>query len=79
MTTIGAYEAKTKLPELLRQVKRGKRFTITLRGEPIAELVPSTGGVSDSARAAIDAMKQFPRVRGVSAKEIAAWIKEGRR
>jgi hypothetical protein len=25
---IGAYEAKTKLPELLRQVQAGKRFTI---------------------------------------------------
>jgi prevent-host-death family protein len=35
---IGSYEAKTKLPELLRQVKTGKSFTITNRGEAIAEL-----------------------------------------
>lgn len=40
---IGSYEAKTKLPELLRQVKAGKSFTITDRGEAIADLVPSTG------------------------------------
>jgi hypothetical protein len=32
-TEIGAYEATTHLPELLRQVKAGKRFTITHRGE----------------------------------------------
>jgi antitoxin (DNA-binding transcriptional repressor) of toxin-antitoxin stability system len=31
-TEIGAYEATTHLPELLRQVKAGKRFTITHRG-----------------------------------------------
>jgi len=36
---IGAYEAKTKLPELLRQVQAGKRFTITNRRKPIADLV----------------------------------------
>ncbi|WP_230976167.1 type II toxin-antitoxin system Phd/YefM family antitoxin [Pseudothauera nasutitermitis] len=29
---IGSYEAKTKLPELLRGVQAGKRYTITLRG-----------------------------------------------
>ena len=38
-TEIGAYEAKTKLPELLRQVKAGKQFTITNRGEAIADLL----------------------------------------
>lgn len=41
-TEIGAYEAKTKLPELLRQVQAGKQFTITKRGQPIADLVPSS-------------------------------------
>ena len=38
-TEIGAYEAKTRLPELLRAVKAGKRFTITNRGQAIADLV----------------------------------------
>jgi antitoxin (DNA-binding transcriptional repressor) of toxin-antitoxin stability system len=36
---IGSYEAKTKLPELLLQVKVGKSFTITNCGEAIADLV----------------------------------------
>ena len=40
---IGSYEAKTKLPELLRGVQAGKRYTITLRGEPIADLIPAEG------------------------------------
>lgn len=38
---IGSYEAKTKLPEILRRVESGESFTITNRGKPIADLVPS--------------------------------------
>jgi antitoxin (DNA-binding transcriptional repressor) of toxin-antitoxin stability system len=37
-TEIGAYEAKTRLPELLRRVKAGEGFTITHRGKPITTL-----------------------------------------
>lgn len=39
-TEIGAYEAKTRLPELLRQVRKGKSFTITHRWGPIAATGP---------------------------------------
>jgi antitoxin (DNA-binding transcriptional repressor) of toxin-antitoxin stability system len=49
-TEIGACEATTHLPELLRQVKAGKRFTITHRGRSIA--APAFG--SSSTRAATD-------------------------
>jgi prevent-host-death family protein len=38
---IGIFEAKTHLSEILRRVKRGERFVITNRGEPIAELGPA--------------------------------------
>lgn len=38
---IGSYEAKTKLPEILRRVETGEAFTITNRGKPIADLIPS--------------------------------------
>ena len=38
---IGSYEAKTRLPEILRRVEAGEAFTITNRGKPIADLVPS--------------------------------------
>lgn len=37
---IGAFEAKTRLSELLEQVSRGRTFVITRRGRPIAELRP---------------------------------------
>ncbi len=38
--TIGAFEAKTHLPRLLREAEAGKRFVITQRGRPVAELIP---------------------------------------
>lgn len=77
-TEIGSYEAKTKLPELLRQVKAGKSFTITNRGEAIADLVPSAGAKTKDKVAAVKKMKVFmleSPVRGVNIKEL---IEEGR-
>lgn len=40
MSTIGAYEAKTKFSELLERVEKGERVTITKHGRPVAEVVP---------------------------------------
>jgi prevent-host-death family protein len=39
--TVGAYEAKTKLPELLNQVERGRVIVITRRSRNVARLVPA--------------------------------------
>ena len=39
---IGAFAAKTELSKLLRQTRAGKRFVITQRGTPVAELRPIT-------------------------------------
>jgi prevent-host-death family protein len=41
VTEIGAFEAKTRLSELLEQVSRGRVYRITRRGKPIAELRPA--------------------------------------
>lgn len=76
---IGSYEAKTKLPELLRNVQLGKRYTITLRGEPIADLVPTEGLNRIEARSAVERMKQIfleaEPILGVNVKDL---INEGR-
>ncbi len=77
---IGSYEAKTKLPELLRGVQAGKRYTITLRGEPIADLIPAEGAKQADAAAAVDAMRQFMRMASTAAEgvDLKALINEGR-
>ena len=75
---IGSYEAKTKLPELLRQVKAGKSFTITNRGEAIADLVPTAGVKAKDKTVAVKKLQAFMLdnpVRGVNIKEL---IEEGR-
>ncbi len=51
---IGSYDAKTKLPEILRRVEAGESFTITNRGKPVADLVPSGANQQLKTRAAID-------------------------
>ncbi|OFA17282.1 prevent-host-death protein, partial [Acidithiobacillus ferrivorans] len=51
---VGSYEAKTKLPELLRGIQAGNRYTITLRGEAVADLVPAEGNKHSDAMAAVD-------------------------
>lgn len=38
--TLGAFEAKTHLSELLKQVEEGEEITITKHGRPVARLVP---------------------------------------
>lgn len=75
---IGAFSAKTKLSQLLRQVREGQRFTITHRGKPIAELVPSGAAPPGDFNQAIDAMLKFARVRGVDVDDVTRWIAEGR-
>lgn len=44
---IRSLEAKTKLPELLRGIRAGNRYTITLRGERVAYLVPVEDASAD--------------------------------
>ncbi|WP_257266750.1 type II toxin-antitoxin system Phd/YefM family antitoxin [Endozoicomonas sp. ONNA2] len=50
---IGSYDAKTKLPEILRRVEAGESFTITNRGKPIADLIPSKAKSRLKAQSAI--------------------------
>lgn len=75
---IGSYDAKTKLPELLRRVEAGESFTITNRGKPIADVVPSRTNSHLKAQAAIDnilAARKHP----VSDEHLAELKEDGRK
>lgn len=76
-TEIGAFEAKTRLSELLRKVEKGERFTITHRGRAVANLVPPvpTRAVQP------DVLHRLlnPPIQGVSGDEVLEWIREGRK
>ncbi len=76
---IGSYEAKTKLPELLRGTQAGNRYTITLRGEAVADLVPAEGSKHRDAIAAAEEMLSFMQARKpVGGIDLKALINEGR-
>ena len=74
---IGSYEAKTKLAELLRHVKAGKSFTITNRGEAIADLVPSAGVREKDTVAAAKKLKAFMLAAPLRGVNIKALIEKG--
>lgn len=76
---IGSYDAKTRLPELLREIAEGHAYTITLRGHPVADLVPSASAGRADTAAAVEAMRAMPKVRVPKGESVQDWIAEGRR
>ena len=75
---IGSYDAKTKLPEILRRVEAGECFTITNRGKPVADLVPSRSGSEHRVEGAIaNILKAKKHV--VSCEELAELKERGRK
>jgi antitoxin (DNA-binding transcriptional repressor) of toxin-antitoxin stability system len=76
---VGSYEAKTKLPALLRGVQAGNRYTITLRGEAVADLVPAAGSKNTDALAAVEQMRAFMEAATpLDALDLKALIEDGR-
>lgn len=69
---IGSYEAKTKLPEILRRVEAGEAFTVTNRGKPIADIIPSRARDQAQTQAAIDTILtlQQPPISNVNMKAL---------
>ena len=75
---IGAFDAKARFSELLRAVSEGQRYTISVRGKPVADLVPSQASPLADAKLAMEALRKFPKVKGVGGDDVAAMIREGR-
>jgi len=79
-TEIGAFGAKTRLSELLRKVEQGERFTITVRGRAVANLVPVPPDRSRAKiSAAVEALRNFPKIEGIPGDTVLEWIREGRK
>lgn len=76
--SIGAYDAKTHLSDLLDRVARGEEITITRHGRAVARLVPV---VDEAAQAVVAAeelrdLRRGNRLRGLDWKTLRD---EGRR
>ena len=79
MSEIGAFEAKTHLPQLLQRVEAGERFVITRHSRPVAELVPFQSRDADKVRSAIDALKQFQQTHSLDGVSVRQLIEEARK
>ncbi len=79
MRTIGAYEAKTHLPRLLKEVMGGETITITRHGVPVARLVPAPEADRRSTIEVIAAIRQFRRGKSLGGAGVRELIDEGRR
>jgi prevent-host-death family protein len=78
--TVGAYQAKTHLSELLDKVAAGEEITITKHGAPVARLVPVRVEASAEERAAaIRRIQQLAVGLSLGGLKIKNLINEGRR
>jgi len=79
MHTVGLFEAKQKLSELVERAAEGERIGITRRGKLTAMLVPARSDVSlKEAFAGIERIRRRakPLSKGITIKDL---IEEGRK
>jgi prevent-host-death family protein len=77
---VGAYEAKTRLSQLLQRVAAGEEITITRHGHPVARLVPPLPVRSvESRKEAIRKMRELAGRNRLGDLRIQDLIAEGRK
>ncbi len=79
MSEIGAFEAKTHLPQLLQRVEAGERFVITRHSRPVAELIPFRPRSSAKVQSAIDTLRAFQETHSLGGISVRRIIEEARR
>ena len=86
MSTITAFEAKTRFGDLLDRVSKGEEVVITRHDKPVARLIPEAGKSLEQVQQAVRGLRQLreeiarrPGFRKLSDKEILSAIRAGRR
>jgi prevent-host-death family protein len=80
MQTVGAFEAKTHLAELLDRVAKGERITITRHGVPAAVLVPvAETAVKLSHKEIVEGMRALRKRVKPGRTSVKDMVNEGRR
>ena len=77
--SIGSFEAKTHLSNLLDKVQRGYEYIITKRGKPVAKLIPYTN--NEENEKIEDLIAKFDNIRKSIGENINIidYIREGRK
>lgn len=79
MKTVGAYEAKTHLSRLLKQIGKGERFIITRHGMAVAVLQPPERTQRNDPATVIAEIRAFREQHRLDGLTIRELIEEGRR
>lgn len=78
-SAVGAYEAKTHLPELLDRVLQGERIVITRRGVEVAVLGPVEAKRRREPAAVIADILALRKTHSLQGDRVEDLIREGRR
>lgn len=79
MKTVGAFEAKTHLNELLHRVSKGETIRITRRGVPVARLVPDDEKKRKDLKQIVREIREIGKGASLKGLSIRELINEGRR
>ena len=87
MESVGLFEAKTHLSELIARAERGEETIITRHNKPVARIVPYGKVSPELVQQRLDAIKGMQAIgrqmiaRGgpITPEEILDWVREGRR
>ena len=78
METVGAYEAKTHLAQILDRVAGGEKITIARHGVPVAVLQPAAPARQTPVRAVIEQLRNFRQNHRLDGLALRDLIEEGR-
>ncbi len=79
MSSVGVFEAKARLSELIDQARAGKEVVITRHGRPVARIVAEKAAGPKDVKAAIAEIKRFRKSLRTGRINLRALIAEGRR
>ena len=79
MESIGSFEAKTHLSELLDRVAKGEAFQITKRGKVVALLIPAEGSEAPDLKRITKEIREIRKGNKLRGLKIRDLINAGRR
>jgi prevent-host-death family protein len=69
ITTVGAYEAKTRFSELVSRAEKGESFLVTKNGRPVARIMPVNDFDAERTRQAAERLRALLALQGAPVSE----------